>query len=112
MSGNSIAISRELVSAGLEEKTASAVAEAIVKHSYSNEIGIENKLHNLENRFQSLEIQFAEHRAESRAEFKAVRAEIKSEAKKNDMRFNIVIGLLVALCAGIFVIIMQMPFGG
>ena len=33
MSSNSIAISRELLAAGVEEKTASAVAEAIVKHS-------------------------------------------------------------------------------
>jgi septal ring factor EnvC (AmiA/AmiB activator) len=33
MSGNSIAISRELVAAGVEQKTANAMAEAIVKHS-------------------------------------------------------------------------------
>ena len=33
MSSNSIAISRELVAAGVEQKTANAMAEAIVTHS-------------------------------------------------------------------------------
>jgi hypothetical protein len=74
MPGNSIAVSRELVAAGVEGKTADAVAKAIVKYSYQS--GVENSLNRLENRvnslensLHSLEVQFAEYRAETKAQF-------------------------------------------
>ena len=48
MPGNSIAISRELVSAGVEKKTADAVAEAIVTVFLSFGDILENSLKDLE----------------------------------------------------------------
>jgi hypothetical protein len=97
MSGNSIAISRELLAAGVEQKTASAVAEAIVTHSDERHATREDLIRleaNLQKQLSKLE------------------AKVDAETKKNDMRFNFIIGLLIALCAGVFVILLQLPFGG
>jgi septal ring factor EnvC (AmiA/AmiB activator) len=122
MSGNSIAISRELVAAGVEQKTANAMAEAIVKHSDERnatredlvkmEATIKEKtqdeINALRNDISNVEVNLAK----LEAKVDAMGEKMDAEARRNDTRFNILGGFMVANFAVVFALVLQNLFGG
>ena len=102
--GKSIAISRELLAAGVEQKTANAVAEAIVNNS-------------------DTKVEILELKADLREEINAMRnqllkleAKVDAEAKKSDMRFNEMNSrfnlLTIIVVIGILAPYIERAFGG
>jgi septal ring factor EnvC (AmiA/AmiB activator) len=122
MPGNSIAISRELLAAGVEEKTAAAVAEAIVTHSDERhatredlvkmEATIKEKtqdeINALRNDISNVEVNLAK----LEAKVDAMGEKMDAEARRNDTRFNILGGFMVANFAVVFALVLQNLFGG
>ena len=91
MSSNSIAISRELLAAGVEQKTANAVAEAIVKHSndhYAAKVEILELKSSLKEENNALRNQLNAFQAE-------IKAKLEGAEKKNDSRFNLLTIIVV-----------------
>ena len=108
MSSNSIAISRELLAAGVEEKTASAVAEAIVKHSddrNATKVEILELEANLKDEINAMRNQL------SKLEGKVDSLEAKLDSSRDETRSNIRL-LTVIVVIGILVPYIERAFGG
>ena len=66
----------------------------------------------MRNQLNAFEADSKAFQAETRAKFKAVQEKIDAEAKRNDTRFNVLTGLMIANFAAVFVLVLQNLFGG
>ncbi len=104
MTANAIAISRNLVVAGLDKKAADAIAEAVVVHAdetHATKADIAELRAETKADIAELRAETKADIAELRAETKADIAELKGEIKALVTQVRLLIGLVAGLYVGI-----------